>query len=222
MWNLAEYDPDDTWGNAVAELMRAEPFILHRFTLDEPGVYALFYTGPFPDYDDILSPDASLPIYVGQTKRLGLRLRAHATCLDETFNLERKDFLCRILRLPYKWPIPVEAALIERFQPRWNQPEYAGFGNDGSPRVSGKAAPWDIFHEGRRRALEKERPSAEEILRLRQEARRAVTERERERRCFAELFGGKNGDGRPAERPAENRPEERPFGLVQLFGLDRD
>lgn len=153
------YDPQNLVENTVAELMRRPAFQLHRFDLDMPGVYALFYTGPYPDYAPIRSPEATMPIYVGQTKRLGNRLQSHCKTLDEVFNLDLADFLCRAVPLPAHWIIPVENAVIQRFRPWWNDPEYAGFGNDGSPRVSGRASKWDIIHPGRKSALGRERPS---------------------------------------------------------------
>ena len=143
-----------------------DPFPLARVDQYKgtPGVYILYYNGSFEAYQPIAS-NLDTPIYVGKTKDLDNRLRSHCRTLDQVFNLDRSDFHTRVIPLPNLWTELVEKVLINAYQPWWNQPNFAGFGNDGSPRASGKASRWEMLHPGRRRSLRKARPpDAQQML----------------------------------------------------------
>jgi hypothetical protein len=154
---LPVYDPQDLVGNTIAEVLRQEPFRLCPISVDGGGVYVLYYAGDHALYRTIRSPDATVPIYVGSTQHMARRLATHCRTIDDAWNLDRGDFLCRVLMLPPTWELPVEAKLIERFNPWWNRPDFQGFGNNNSRRVGGKASSWDVAHPGRAGALRLER-----------------------------------------------------------------
>ena len=82
-----------------------------------PGVYALYYTGPFELYRkvaDLNRIECEQPIYVGKavpqgwrkgkvavsaSAELYRRLKDHALSLDQAQNLNRLDFKCRLMIL---------------------------------------------------------------------------------------------------------------------------
>ncbi len=129
------------------------------------GVYAIYYSGPFPAYAPIA--DGARPIYVGKAipkggRKGGLsanaaigrslqdRLRQHAATIDQASNLALADFQARVLVVDDIW-IPLgENMLIESFQPVWNV-VIDGFGNKtpGARRVTQYRSPWDVMHPGR-------------------------------------------------------------------------
>lgn len=134
------------------------------------GIYAIYYTGNFPEYAPIakLNRDErfSLPIYVGkaipaggrkggfeqhyQGQALYKRLKEHSISISQVDNLSIDDFRCRFLVVDELW-IPLgENMIIESFRPLWNA-QLDGFGNHdpGSGRYSGKRSPWDMVHPGR-------------------------------------------------------------------------
>lgn len=139
------------------------------------GVYAIYYTGDFPEYRDIAERNRrgqyGCPIYVGKVIPAGARrgalgvglspgralfnrLAEHAQGVEECANLERKDFMCRYLVVDDIW-IPLgESLLIRRFVPIWNT-TLDGFGNHdpGSGRYNQKRSPWDVVHPGRAWAM---------------------------------------------------------------------
>lgn len=135
------------------------------------GVYALYYTGNFPEYKHISEGNIhkafTRPIYVGKAVPQGARkggfgldtptgrvlfkrLDEHAKAIMEAENLEIKDFFCRHLIVDDIW-IPLgESLLIETFKPLWNM-VVDGFGNHdpGKGRYNQQVSPWDILHPGR-------------------------------------------------------------------------
>jgi hypothetical protein len=135
------------------------------------GIYAIYYTGPFPAYERTRATyplnAASRPIYVGKAipkggRKGGLtkdssrgyaladRLRQHAASVDQVGNLGLTDFWVRYLIVEDIW-IPLgENILIERFQPVWNR-AIDGFGNKdpGRRRATQYRSPWDVLHPGR-------------------------------------------------------------------------
>jgi hypothetical protein len=168
------YDPEALILNVTAEILRRPVFVLHRFELRAAGVYMLFYKGQHKFYRRAArSPDATLPIYVGKTGNLGQRLNSHHKTIGAT-DLRVEDFEVRVLPLPGIWPEMVERVLLGKYlEPLWNTPEWAGFGNDGSPRASGNGSRWDVMHpatEGRR-VSKKAHPDADVF---RQEALRVL------------------------------------------------
>ena len=135
------------------------------------GIYAIYYTGPFPLYERIARMNAqnayTQPIYVGKavpagTRKGGLgldaepkqdlykRLCEHATSIQNASNLEIGDFFCRFLAVDDIWIPLAESLLIERFSPLWNM-VLDGFGNHdpGSGRHSQQKSLWDTLHPGR-------------------------------------------------------------------------
>lgn len=192
---LVEYDPLDYANLArscVAQLM-GQP--IHRLAAVQPfrgaGVYALFYTGDFPPYAALRSPDATRPIYVGKADPSGGRkgtatgasatrtelfdrINEHTTSIRAVNNLSEDDFLCRYLAVVPLWIRMVERFLIEEHRPAWNGC-LDGFGQHDpgrgrSPIVSW----WDAMHPGREiglgwtGALRRTRTQADAEARLRQ------------------------------------------------------
>jgi len=166
------------------ELLRraADPFTAID-TIRGAGVYAIYYSGPFPAYapisSEIANPLARRPIYVGKAipkggRKGGLtsgttvagralldRLRHHAASISEASNLELADFSVRHLAIDDIW-IPLgENMLIETFQPVWNI-ALDGFGNKtpGSRRETQYKSPWDVVHPGRKFADRLAQPPA--------------------------------------------------------------
>lgn len=142
--------------------------------LGEPagaGIYAIYYSGPFPAYapirSDIVDGVFSQPIYVGKAipkggrkggltkdatigRALADRLRQHAASVEEAGNLDLADFHARHLVVEDIW-IPLgENMLIETFKPVWNR-AIDGFGNKdpGRRRATQYRSPWDVLHRGR-------------------------------------------------------------------------
>lgn len=136
-----------------------------------PGVYALYYSGPFADYAPLAERNrgGSLhPIYVGKAVPQGWRtgrlpeaergdlhgrLREHATSISQAENLELADFQCRFMILKSVEAdliAPAEAALIRTYSPLWNQ-TVAGFGlhHVGGKRLDQLRTQWDTLHPGR-------------------------------------------------------------------------
>lgn len=135
------------------------------------GIYAIYYTGNFPIYGAIALRNRNqlyeAPIYVGKAVPAGARkggfgldipagpvlyrrLCEHAQSIEQTSNLNLKDFHCRCLVVDDIW-IPLgESLLIEMFSPIWNK-LIDGFGNHdpGSGRHNQQKSPWDVLHPGR-------------------------------------------------------------------------
>jgi hypothetical protein len=144
------------------------------------GIYALYYSGPFPAYAPLVEryhadPDGH-PIYIGKVspteRRAGVRrrskpsltplydrLRQHANSIKQTSNLDVADFNCRYLVVDYIWIPLVEDRLIGKYKPLWNV-LIDGFGIH-APGRRGRGtqmrSAWDEFHEGR--AFAADRPA---------------------------------------------------------------
>jgi hypothetical protein len=138
------------------------------------GVYALYYTGDFYLYEKMAERNRnggySIPIYVGkavprgwrtgrtatkgESRDLFQRLSKHSRSIKAaSATLSIDDFRCRfmILRgIESDLITLVEAELIRRYQPLWNQ-IIDGFGNNdpGITRYSQLLAEWDTLHQGR-------------------------------------------------------------------------
>ncbi len=170
------------------ELMGSELMPLsevERFCGD--GVYALFYCGDFPAYDELsninLRIAGSFPIYIGKAcprtltggdlyvnggemseakSRLYDRVaNDHRKSIERAVNLDVSHFYCRMLVLNAVWVPLTESALIARYSPVWNS-IVPGFGNHdpGAGRAAGRISRWDVLHPGRGRETEAE-PTAE-------------------------------------------------------------
>nr|DAL71353.1 MAG TPA: GIY-YIG nuclease superfamily protein [Caudoviricetes sp.] len=134
------------------------------------GIYAIYYTGNFPQYTEISKHNKNglfgLPIYVGkaipaggrkgkidysiQDVSLYKRLCEHAESIKSASNLDINDFYCRYLVVDDIWIPLAETLLISMFSPLWNQ-VIDGFGNHdpGKGRYAQRPSPWDILHPGR-------------------------------------------------------------------------
>ncbi|MBU3824725.1 MAG: Eco29kI family restriction endonuclease [Candidatus Oceanisphaera merdipullorum] len=133
------------------------------------GVYALYYTGKFPQYEKIYQSNKDLPIYIGKAVLSGWRqgrgstkinqpalynrLKEHARSIAATSNLEVTDFKCKFLLLTDQEAdliSTVEAAMTRRYNPLWNS-YIDGFGNHdpGKGRYEQAKSEWDILHSGR-------------------------------------------------------------------------
>ncbi len=110
------------------------------------GVYALFYCGDFPAYQELsdinFSDPGTFPIYIGKaspktltgneldtsavdTPRAGTRLydrvaNDHRKSIEAATNLRVGEFYCRMLVLNAVWVPLTESALIARYVPVWN------------------------------------------------------------------------------------------------------
>lgn len=159
-------------GESVAEALLLQP--VHELPpapFIGAGIYAIYYTGGFPDYVEIAKKNRKdkygWPIYVGKAVPAGARkggfgldgdsgqvlyrrLVEHATSIQQAENLDIKDFACRYLVVDDIWIPLAESMLIEMFSPLWNQ-VIEGFGNHdpGSGRYNQQKSPWDVLHPGR-------------------------------------------------------------------------
>lgn len=175
------YDPL-TWENLMAGLVahfERQPSI-SLAAVDNvrgPGVYVLFYNGPYPAYAPISGTPK--PIYAGKAVPEGTRkgtvkknagrfalrgrLRDHHKSLAAATNLDVNDFECRALAVVPVWITLAERFLFDYYAPVWNK-VLDGFGNkdQGGERKTGKASLWDTLHPGREWAAERVRTRSEE------------------------------------------------------------
>lgn len=156
-------------------LLSSPPCRLDRIpSFTGAGIYALYYTGDHPLYDEITPFNRDnryeAPFYIGKavppgtrkgilpntdtnhsTKALFTRIaREHASSLNACTNLEIEHFYARWLVVDSIW-IPLgESVLINWFHPLWNQ-HLDGFGNHdpGKGRRNGQNSRWDTIHPGR-------------------------------------------------------------------------
>lgn len=160
-------------GASVAEaLLGADIHLLDSLpSFEGAGVYAIYYSGPFPTYKRLAEANKStpqVPIYVGKAvpagarkgggagdsdtpgKAIHNRLSDHAKSIRAAKNLDIADFSCRYLAVDDIW-IPLgESLMIARFSPVWNT-IVDGFGNHtpGKGRFEGARPRWDVLHPGR-------------------------------------------------------------------------
>ena len=152
------------------------------------GVYAIYYGGDFPLYDNIRKKNVNdfiQPIYVGKALPAGARkggfdldvmageylckrLNDHKKSIEAAENLLIEDFYCRFLLVDDIWIHLGESLLIERTRPLWNV-VLDGFGNHdpGSGRYNQQKSAWDVIHPGRQWAerLQEGKPK-EDIVRF--------------------------------------------------------
>lgn len=159
-------------GESVADaLLATDVHSLPPAPFQGAGIYAIYYTGPFPVYGEVAKANREerfgWPIYVGKAIPAGARkggfglgaeaglalyhrLAEHAASIEQASNLELADFRCRFLVVEDIW-IPLgESLLIEMFQPLWNR-SIDGFGNHdpGKGRYNQRRSQWDTLHPGR-------------------------------------------------------------------------
>ena len=163
------FDPSDPvlMGRFVAMALLAQ----RREKLSEvklfygSGVYAIYYTGDFPEYSNISGSEH--PIYVGkadpaikgartaheQGAKLAGRLAEHCKNISKAENLDDNDFACRYLVVASGWQISAEQHLIWLYQPIWNSETKICYGlgkhGDSSETRGNKRSPWDTMHPGR-------------------------------------------------------------------------
>ncbi|MGM0544145.1 MAG: Eco29kI family restriction endonuclease [Pseudomonadota bacterium] len=171
--NIYPFNPLDKkhLGESVGQAMLRQPInsLAGLSKFNGAGVYAIYYSGDFPAYEEIAKRNTSgsytAPIYVGKavpegarkgklspasTETLFRRLNDHKKSLDKAKNLHIEDFFYRCLIVDDIW-IPLgESLLIAKFSPVWNN-FIDGFGNHdpGSGRHAGLRPRWDVLHPGR-------------------------------------------------------------------------
>jgi hypothetical protein len=130
------------------------------------GVYAIYYSGPFPQYQPIVETET--PIYVGkadpatpsaknpreQEARLSRRLRDHGrTIRSVAASLDIDHFSCRYLVVQSGWQTAAEDYLINLFKPIWNDEIGICYGigkhGDDPETRANLRSPWDTMHPGR-------------------------------------------------------------------------
>lgn len=130
------------------------------------GVYAIYYTGPFPAYGPISGTET--PIYVGQASpaisnartpteqgaKLSGRLSDHKKNIGKaTSSLDLADFEFRSLVVQSGWETAAEDYLIHLFRPIWNSETNILYGlgkhGDSATTRANKRSPWDTMHPGR-------------------------------------------------------------------------
>jgi hypothetical protein len=179
MSDTAPYNPlaKHNLGISVADALLARtPVPLGKLpAFKGAGIYAIYYSGPFPAYQAIALRNGDgkceWPIYVGKAIPAGARkgnvglsedpgpvlfkrLSEHAESVRLAQNLDINDFQCRYLVVDDIW-IPLgESLLIANLSPLWNK-LIDGFGNHdpGAGRYEGKRPRWDVLHPGRAWAL---------------------------------------------------------------------
>lgn len=149
--HLAENVAGALVAQAVVEFGKLKP-------IGGGGIYAIYYTGPFPAYAALVAADAAapftIPIYVGKAvpegartggteevtssltgaapvrrkRTLHERLSEHRNSIRKVTNLEVTDFHCRRLVVEPMWIALGEALMISRTFPVWNS-LVSGFGN---------------------------------------------------------------------------------------------
>ncbi|WP_435970245.1 Eco29kI family restriction endonuclease [Streptomyces sp. Qhu_M48] len=127
------------------------------------GLYALYYTGPYPLYRPVASSACDVPVYVGmarpgwssrsQTGRPGVmnrRMRVFERSIEFVDDLEVQDFQVRYLPVEEIWMDGPERLMIGDHRPVWNVVVH-GFGThlQGLSRNSSPRTLWDELHPGR-------------------------------------------------------------------------
>ena len=163
--NVIPFNPLDTKiiGASVADalLVRDATPLAKLTSFRGAGIYAIYYSGPFPGYAALAALNREVPerprapIYVGKavpagarkgtfsddaahTKVLYSRLTEHAETIKAP-QLDISDFRCRYLVVEDIWIPLAESLLID------------GFGNHdpGKGRYGGMMPRWDVLHPGR-------------------------------------------------------------------------
>jgi hypothetical protein len=146
-------------------------YALPPVSFNGAGVYGLYYIGDHPLYAKLASinqPPTARAIYIGKAvapgwrtgrsisagkAELWRRLNEHGRSIQQSIDLQLADFRCRFIILNGNegdLVVPIEAALIRKYQPLWNT-VVDGFGNHdpGRGRYNQAVSEWDILHPGR-------------------------------------------------------------------------
>ena len=149
------------------------------------GVYAIYFVGTKCLYEPLrVESSRDRPIYVGKAIPSGARkggsflnldpgealynrLREHADSINEVYDLNVDDFLCRYLAVDDVWIPLAESLLITKYLPLLNV-VIEGFGNHdpGKGRTNQQRSLWDTMHPGRKWAekLRNSKLSRQEIM----------------------------------------------------------
>ena len=171
--------------NFVRQLRDRGPFSFDTLPeFEGDGVYALYWQGDDPRYENIKSTASTIPIYVGKSSRPGRstgesdddpeqclydRLtKEHLESIKQVANKDPKmgpeNFTIRFLILQGIWVDAAEESLIRLHRPVWNC-AVRGFGarSYSKDQRSVTASAWDTLHPGREGAGKKPR-SLEEVV----------------------------------------------------------
>lgn len=181
LWKLCEimidyFDPlsYENLGASIARALEERPVVpldsLGKF--DGAGIYALYYTGPYPAYQLLAernrAESGSWAIYIGKAEaenarkgdpnqahnsvgpKLYNRINDHLASIQAATNLDVKDFQIRALTITPTWISLAEVVAIRIHHPVWNA-VIDGLGNHdpGSGRYKGMKPRWDTLHPGR-------------------------------------------------------------------------
>lgn len=165
-------DTDSIGESLVRAMMSMDPVQIGSMTpFPGAGVYAIYYTGPFPSYHRIAAANAggafTQAIYVGKAVAPGSRkgtiakgpvtgeylykrLREHRDSIVAASNLDVDDFYVRWLVVEPIWIPLTETLMINRSACVWNG-LVDGFGMHapGKHRAAGERSMWDTLHPGR-------------------------------------------------------------------------
>jgi hypothetical protein len=136
---------------------------------DGSGLYAIYYDGKSPLYNDLKLADVDLkqaPLYIGKamasivptfsnsaafySSPLYRRLMAHVSTLKSARNLQLSDFSCQYSVMADVWALLGADYMLEVYHPLWNT-MIEGFGLhlSGASR-RGRKSDWDVRHPGRK------------------------------------------------------------------------
>ncbi|TGD38653.1 Eco29kI family restriction endonuclease [Brevibacterium aurantiacum] len=136
------------------------------------GIYALYYSGNFPLYNEIAEKNRQIagtwPLYIGKAEaqserkgdpdqknildgnRLKNRISSHRTSIAQATNVDISDFSVRYLVVAPTWVPLAEIVSIREHTPVWNS-LLDGLGNHapGTGRKDMQRPKWDMIHPGR-------------------------------------------------------------------------
>lgn len=116
-----------------------------------PGIYFVFYRGALAPYSAVA--DATYPVYIGSAQDLGERFRRHRRNTAAVVSLHggRDLLLLPAVLHSHAAARYVEALLVQRLEPCWNQTWLSGFGSrpQGATRAGQVPPPWNALHPGR-------------------------------------------------------------------------
>ncbi|ROR42974.1 Eco29kI family restriction endonuclease [Kitasatospora cineracea] len=125
----------------------------------KPGIYAIFYTGANQLYAPIAG--SPIPLYVGAVQSasgagkaysrqhtVGQRLEEHRRTLEQSRDLDPRDFMFRVLFIDDLFMGATIDALTTQFKPLWNT-TIEGFGNRNPGKARRLPRPkWHELHAG--------------------------------------------------------------------------
>lgn len=139
---------------------------------DGAGIYALYYQGGFPAYEQLAQSNLDVPgswaLYIGKAEaenarkgepnqasmtvgnKLFNRVMNHRKSIEAAQNIDTTDFMVRALAVAPTWVPLAEVVAIRMHKPVWNR-IIDGLGNHdpGGGRRKGMRSRWDTLHPGR-------------------------------------------------------------------------